>query len=229
MSTPTEKGQSFVSQIKAANEALKAAHANKLSCALRLGEVLNLAKETVTRGKKKSGLWAPWLELHCSEISHRTANIYMKLAENKNLLEEYSQHAANIGVEKDLSIRGALEAVNKALGNDTKKAATKTTTKSEAEQDDDPEDDDAQALAGLDVEAVLRGMEECWDAQQRKRLLSEQIKSVQPWDLALMVEDVWEPGKRKELIDELSRHSASAPPPSSGRRPDIRTAAQATV
>jgi hypothetical protein len=54
-------------------------------------------------------------------------------------------------------------------------------------------------------------MAECWDAQQQRRLLSEQIKSVQPWDLAMMVEGVWDATKRKELIDELSRHQQPAP------------------
>jgi hypothetical protein len=113
-----------------------------------------------------------------------------------------------MGADGDLSIRAAIRAVNDALG----KTKTKT-TKPEAGQSDSPEDRDALVLADLDVEAVLRGMGECWDAQQQRRLLSEQIKSTQPWDLAMMVEDVWDPGKRKELIDELSRHKAAPPEP----------------
>jgi hypothetical protein len=208
----TDIGASYIPQIQAAYTALLKANESKLTCAKRLGEVLNQAKETVMAQSGK-GAFGPWLELHCPEIGHRMANYYMRIAKHKDIVDEaFSKHVAKMGTAGDLSIRAAIKAVDAAIGKETKKKPS--ATKPEAEQDDDPEDDDAQVLAGLDVEAVLRGMAECWDAQQQRRLLSEQIKSVEPWDLAMMVEGVWDATKRAELIGELSRHTPPAPPPS---------------
>jgi hypothetical protein len=216
------KGLSYIPLIEAAYNALLKAKETELSCALKFGGLLIQAQEAVGKG----GAWKPWLNLHCPQISHNTAIVYMRLARHKDVIEEISQHAVKMGADQDLSIRAAIKAVNDALG----KTKTKSKPKPKAAgQSDNPEDDDAQALANLDVDAVLRGMGECWDAQQRKRLLSEQIKSTQPWDLALMVEDVWDPGKRKELIDELSRHKASDPLVVNRRKDGGQPAAQPTV
>lgn len=193
------KGLSYIPLIEDAYNALLKAKETELSCALKLGGLLIQAQDAVGKG----GAWKPWLNLHCPQISHNTAIVYMRLARHKDVIEEISQHAVKMGTDQDLSIRAAIKAVNDALG----KTKPKAKPKPKPGQSDNPEDEDAQVLAGLDVEAVLRGMAECWDAQQRKRLLSEQIKSVQPWDLAMMVEGVWDATKRKELIDELSRQS----------------------
>ena len=74
-----DKGKSYLPQIKAAYQALNEANANKLICAVRLGDVLNQAAETIKASYGK-GAWGPWLEMNCPEISHRTANVYMTLA-----------------------------------------------------------------------------------------------------------------------------------------------------
>src|SRR5580700_190168 len=105
-----DKGKSYLPQIKAAYQALNEANANKLVCAVRLGDVLNQAAETIKASYGK-GAWGPWLEMNCPEISHRTANIYMTLAKNKDVVEEaFSQRAAIMGTNGDLSIRGAIDA-----------------------------------------------------------------------------------------------------------------------
>lgn len=202
-----QKGLSYVSQIKTAYTDLIKANGTRLVCALRFGDLLNQAQEAVGKG----GAWKPWLSLHCPEISHSTAIIYMRLAKNRAAIEEISQHAAKTDADQDLSIRAAIKAVNAALG---KTETTASKPKKNEGQSDDAEDDDAQVLASLDVDAVLRGMGECWDAQQRRKLLEEQIKSVQPWELALSIENIWDDDKRKSLVQELSRHSASEPPAS---------------
>jgi hypothetical protein len=220
----TDIGASYIPQIKAAYTDLIKANETRVACALRFGAVLNQAKETVMAQSGK-GAFGPWLELHCPEVGHRMANHYMRIAKHEDIVNEaFSKHVAKMGTVGDFSIRAAIEAVDAALGKETKKKPS--ATKPEAEQDDDPEDDDAQALATLDVEAVLRGMGECWDIQQRRKLLEEQIKTVQPWELALSIENIWDDDKRKSLVQELSRHGEpkADPPPSSGRRPDIRTA-----
>jgi hypothetical protein len=133
-----DKGKSYLPQIKAAYQALNEANANKLVCAVRLGDVLNQAAETIKASYGK-GAWGPWLEMNCPEISHRTANIYMTLAKNKDVVEEaFSQRAAIMGTNGDLSIRGAIDAVNKSLGKTKPPSKKKSSSKPKTEQTDIP-------------------------------------------------------------------------------------------
>ena len=70
---------------------------------------------------------------HFREISHSTANVYMQLAENKDLLDDpsKSQHAVNLLVEKDLSICGALEALKYALKTPQEQAKADAASKAQ--------------------------------------------------------------------------------------------------
>jgi hypothetical protein len=117
MSDQPEKGLSYVPQIKEAYDALMGSHQTSLMHALTLGDLLNQAKEAVGHGH-----WANWLKKHCPQISQRTANVYMKLAVNKEKFEDptNSQRAANFAAKDDLSIRAAIEAVNVADGGGLK-------------------------------------------------------------------------------------------------------------
>src|SRR5262245_46944705 len=113
-----DKGLSYVGQINATYRELKEAQHGSLVKAITLGQLLNDAKDAVG----KHGKWADWLKKHCPEISHRTANVYMNLAKHKDKFiddqgaEANSQRAANLVVSEDLSIREAIERVNKGDG-----------------------------------------------------------------------------------------------------------------
>src|SRR5262245_50518643 len=72
-----------------------------LQHAIAAGKLLNVAKSEVPRGR-----WLRWLQEYCPDISDRTANVYMLLANHEQmLLDSNPQRAA------DLSIRGALRLI----------------------------------------------------------------------------------------------------------------------
>jgi Protein of unknown function (DUF3102) len=119
--TEPVKGLSYIPLIHTAYDILVASHQTSLSHALDLGKLLNDAKEAVGHGG-----WANWLKTHCPQISHRTANVYMNLAENKDKFDAAanSQRAANFATQGDISIRAAIDAVNKADGGGGDAGAT---------------------------------------------------------------------------------------------------------
>jgi hypothetical protein len=101
-----EKGLSFVPQINDAYEAVVKAEGSSLESKIKLGELLNLAKKAVGHGP-----WTAWLEKHCPKISHRSANVYMKLADPDNkrkLTEKSNSQRAAILTGSEMSIRTAL-------------------------------------------------------------------------------------------------------------------------
>ena len=191
-----DKGKSYLPQIKAAYQALNEANANKLICAVRLGDVLNQAAETIKASYGK-GAWGPWLEMNCPEITHRTANVYMTL-------EAFSQRAAIMGTNGDLSIRGAIDAVNKSLGK-TKPPSKKPKAKPKAKPEEEGQNDNPEGglLEGIDVDEVLIGIDQDWEADQRNRLLAGQLKYARPLDLVLTLENVWDLDSLRQLIEEL--------------------------
>ena len=115
MSAPADppKALSYVQQIRSAWDELGKASANKLQCAIKLGKLLNDAKDAL--GKK--GDWMEFRAANFREISHNTALVYMRLAKHKDRLDDpdNSQRAVNFLVDKDLSIRGALETLSDTL------------------------------------------------------------------------------------------------------------------
>jgi hypothetical protein len=70
-----------------------------LEQAMRAGEMLLEAKALVGHGK-----WLPWLREHC-EMSERTAQLYMRFARKRDVVEAEKRNVA------DLGIRGAIEAL----------------------------------------------------------------------------------------------------------------------
>jgi putative heme iron utilization protein len=66
--------------------------------ALRAGDLLNEAKEQAGHGN-----WGAWIEENC-EFSERTARVYMRLANNRDKVEEMLKTAE----PADLSIEGVL-------------------------------------------------------------------------------------------------------------------------
>jgi hypothetical protein len=176
--TEEVKGLSYIPLIHKAYDALVASHRTSLGHALNLGKLLNDAKEAVGHGG-----WANWLKTHCPQISHRTANVYMNLAKNKNKFDESanSQRAANFATQGDMSIRAAIDAVNKADGGGLE------ADHDESEDDEEQEESDDKP-------------EKPFDAMGRKADLAETLKMVAPDEVAIAINEEWEPEQREQLI-----------------------------
>jgi hypothetical protein len=54
--------------------------------ALKCGDYLNRAKESVKSEKRQK--WSEWLKLNCPDISQETASVYMRLDEHKDLIQK---------------------------------------------------------------------------------------------------------------------------------------------
>ena len=111
MTAPVEeKGLSFVPQIRAAYSDVLSAEKNSFEKKLKLGTLLNDAKKEVGHGK-----WTAYLEKHFPDISHRSLNVYMQLADpdNKAKFEatSNSQRAAILDSGGVTSVRKALSEI----------------------------------------------------------------------------------------------------------------------
>jgi hypothetical protein len=209
-----EKGLTYIPQIEAAWEALVESHKASLAHALNLGGLLNDAKEAVDHGA-----WGKWLEKHLPNISQRTANVYMNLAKHKDkfTVEANSQRAAILGTEGDLSIRDAIEAVNKADGGgqDANKGAAKgkgggrKKTAAPKGEGDQPQPAsapiDAQ-LENLDVDEVMPALEEKWDEDKRKRLVQGLLEALSTEDVYEALTEAFDDDQLKKLVDDLTNY-----------------------
>jgi hypothetical protein len=101
MTTTGDKALSYVPKIIAAYNNATNASKGSLSFAIEAGELLNSAKEALP----KKGGWLRWLGHHLPNIPQTTASLYMRLAENKNVIDK--QRVANAIDEGGLSIRAA--------------------------------------------------------------------------------------------------------------------------
>jgi hypothetical protein len=86
----------LVARIRAEHEATAAALKSSVEHAMTAGDLLIEAKAQL-----KHGEWLPWLAEHC-EMSERTAQLYMRLACERPMIESKAQHVA------DLNLRGAV-------------------------------------------------------------------------------------------------------------------------
>jgi hypothetical protein len=87
-------------RINAEHREACAALARSLHHAMAAGDMLVEAKRRV---KREGGQWLPWLSQHCA-MSERSAQVYMKLAKNRQAIEARSAAGA-----ADFSIRNAIE------------------------------------------------------------------------------------------------------------------------
>src|SRR5262249_37525550 len=115
--TTADKGGSYIPQIHAAWEEVVEGQKKSIASAIKLGDLLNAAKEAVGHGK-----WKQWLSDHSGNLgfSHRTANVYMRLADNKHLFDGRKRVGLRLAAEH-MSIRKALdilEAANSDANND---------------------------------------------------------------------------------------------------------------
>jgi hypothetical protein len=188
-----EKAASYVPQIKAAYGALLASHKKNLAHALTLGSLLNDAKTAL--GKK--GKWTEWLAEYCPQISHRTANVYMKLAKHKDKFtdETNSQRAAIKALDGDFGVGGAVSIVN---AEDEKKDDEPT---NEEEPDDEPTscdvesgemiptgvspDDLSALLQNLAVDELCTALIDAWDELHIIELCNRLHAHFKPKDLSI--------------------------------------------
>src|SRR5438105_11656280 len=98
MADPKSSAASFVDLINDAYREVVKAETGAVPHALKCGDYLNRAKESVKAEKQK---WSEWLKVNCPDISQETASVYMRLDEYKDL----------IGKKKPKSIAAAREIV----------------------------------------------------------------------------------------------------------------------
>jgi hypothetical protein len=88
-------------RINAEHEAACGAVKSGAEHAMAAGDLLIEAKAKLDQ----HGGWLPWLKQNCGEISERTAQLYMRMARNREAIEANAQHVA------DLSLRGAMAVI----------------------------------------------------------------------------------------------------------------------
>ena len=127
VTTPTteDKARSYVPQIRAAYEKVINASRGSLNYAIEAGELLNSAKAAMAKGG-----WLRWLGHNLPDIPQTTASLYMRLAENKNVIDK--QRVASAIDEGKLSIRAAAKLIpqtEKSKAAAAERAATKAKNK----------------------------------------------------------------------------------------------------
>jgi hypothetical protein len=103
---PAPAGQSLTDlaeQIRIEHKKAEAALATSLAHAMAAGDLLIKAKAQLP----KRGKWEEWIEQNC-EFALRTAQLYTRLAKNRETIESKTQHVALL----DLSVRGAIELIS---------------------------------------------------------------------------------------------------------------------
>jgi hypothetical protein len=200
------KGLSYVPQIKAAYAELTATNESKLKCALKLGGLLNDAKEAVGKDRQ----WMKFRETYFPEISHSTANVYMNLAKNKAKFDDpvNSQRSVNSMVEKDLSIRGAIE----ALKSDEEKAAAEKKRAAKRAEREVRKAAEAAGQKSQDLAVILedKAPDELLDAiedkEKKDELLKQQLKNQDPLILADVLLEIWEVEQLRLFGEHLAVH-----------------------
>jgi hypothetical protein len=129
MTKPEGDLADLASRIKAEHEAIGAAFKGALGHAFIAGALLKEAKAKLDHGK-----WLPWLEKHCPDIAPRTAQLYMKLAEGRAVIEANAQSVAHL-----LSLNEATKLISAPSSTPTsapadKEQAKTVETKEKAEQ-----------------------------------------------------------------------------------------------
>jgi hypothetical protein len=218
MSEPNkDKAMSLVGPINKAFSDLKASYRTSLTHALEFGRLLQIAHDAV--GKKG---WKAHLAANHPQISYRTATVYIQLAKHQEQFEDPTkvQHAALLGAADDLSIRDALNAVNKADGGPGKTRQPRQPRTGENVVDL------ATMLEDKAADEVVVAIKQKWDQDQQEQLLVQQLKSCAPSALSEILMKAYRPENIQALIETLKEKlrepqapAASTPAVSSIRRP----------
>jgi hypothetical protein len=132
VTTPTPTGDralAYVPKIIAACDKVANATKGSLDYAIEAGDLLNSAKDALP----KKGGWLRWLGHNLPDIPQTTASLYMRLAENKAVIDK--QRVASAIDEGKLSIRAAAKLIPPtatAIAAAAKRAATLAANKSVA-------------------------------------------------------------------------------------------------
>jgi hypothetical protein len=145
-----------------------------LDHALDAGDLLIRAKETV-KADKKSGKWTVWLKENCTKLPHSTANLYMHLAANREVIEN-SQRVSNsdAGAGK-FSIRSALKLIPKTPKQIEKAEAAKA-NRAQKKADKEAASKSEQIerlLPGLAPDEVFIAVRRVWDKEQVEELVNK--------------------------------------------------------
>jgi hypothetical protein len=232
------KALSLVGPINKAFSDLKASYRTSLTHALELGGLLFTAHEAV--GKKE---WKSYLATNCPQISYRTATVYIQLAKHRDQFTDdptKMQRAALLGTEGDLSIRGAIEAMNRANGGGLNSDTTKTND--EKDDEDESEDDEvkgfdvmgskadlAETLKDVAPDEVVIAINEEWEPEDREELLRQQLKSCSPSALSEVLISALGRENTQLLIQTLTRKLQEAAPPAAVVPPPPAAAATSSV
>ena len=91
----------LAARIRAEHAGVVATLQRSFAHAMAAGDLLLAAKAQL-----KHGQWLPWLADHCG-ISERTAQVYMRLAKNREALEAKTQSSADLTVDSALKLLAA--------------------------------------------------------------------------------------------------------------------------
>jgi hypothetical protein len=145
--TLTDYAQRINERLKAMADAMVDGIRNSVTCAFEAGELLRRVKAKVPHGA-----WKKWLKKNC-DLKERTAQRYMKLAENRKAIEEKLK-GENATVA-DLTVRRAERLI-------TDQSNEQRRPNKQANSDDDATDNDAaKASDYVDklVERLLKALE----------------------------------------------------------------------
>jgi hypothetical protein len=117
--------------INAEHQKVIQANQDVLEHAIEAGSVLQGSKKGMEHGK-----WLAWLETNCSDVSDRTANVYMLLAKYSSAINAATaEHEANPQHAADFSIRWALGVIKEARKAEQAENEAKLTEEQKAKRE----------------------------------------------------------------------------------------------
>ena len=171
----------FVGQIMKAYNAAEKARGTALKHAIECGEYLNLAKENVIAAKGK-GKWKSWLKENCPEVHQTTAELYMRLARNKDKIEDCKSIR-----DADLKLRQPSNGSSNTTTTDSETATANAVDDNSQRVVTTPpgaSPDLAAMLQNVDVDEVCSVLIDAWDEKHIRalctRLLGHFTKPTQP-------------------------------------------------
>ena len=159
-----------------------------LQHAITAGAALNEAKAKVGHGK-----WLAWLKENCPDISDRTAERYMKLADGKAKLEKKLQDPAKFDIVSNLTINEALRLIDEPNGEQSASAEAKKTG-------------DAAANQAANTAGKSKGGNKGRSRKDSPKQLQKQIASRLPWTTAqrLCPGSYLRNSDREQVIDKMT-------------------------